>query len=227
MEGSIALSAEDGTPIEEGETIQVDGLPTDAEFGVKLSVQNVASTTTTIGVEKEIIEEVAGTTNTFCWAGTCYANDVMASSSNAVMGPDSINTEFRADLAPNGNVGVQKMRYTFFIADDTKDYSSVYVLFNIAEETGIELRNTSDLRIWPNPVRVNEVLRIDISASKSKYHSVKLFDNTSRLLMDQAIDPASGKLEIQLSQYQISSGTYYILLNSDKGNVALPVVVVE
>jgi len=227
LEGSIALSAEDGTPIEEGETIQVDGLPTDAEFGVKLSVQNVASTTTTIGVEKEIIEEVAGTTNTFCWAGTCYANDVMASSSNAVMGPDSINTEFRADLAPNGNVGVQKMRYTFFIADDTKDYSSVYVLFNIAEETGIELRNTSDLRIWPNPVRVNEVLRIDISASKSKYHSVKLFDNTSRLLMDQAIDPASGKLEIQLSQYQISSGTYYILLNSDKGNVALPVVVVE
>jgi hypothetical protein len=119
------------------------------------------------------------------------------------------------------------VRYTFFNADDTKDYRSVYVLFNIAEVTGIELRNTGDLRIWPNPVRVNEVLRIDISASKVKYHSVKLFDNTSRLLMDQAIDPASGKLEIQLSQYQVSSGTYYILLNSDKGNVAQPVVVVE
>ncbi len=151
----------------------------------------------------------------------------MVSSSNAVMGPDSISTEFRADIAPNGNAGGQKMRYTFFNADDTKDYSSVYVVFNIADGTGIEQRNTSDLKIWPNPVHANEVLSIDFSASKAKYHSVKLFDNTSRLLMDQAIDPASGKLEIQLSQYQLSSGTYYILLNSDKGNVAQPVVVVE
>lgn len=226
-EGSIALFAEDGTPIEDGETIQVDGLSTDAEFGVKLSVQNVASTTTAIGVEKANIDEVAGTTNTFCWAGTCYANDVMVNSSNAVMGPDSINTEFRADLAPNGNTGVQKMHYTFFNADDTRDYSSVYVLFNIDEETGIDLRNTRALRMWPNPVHVNEVLRIDISASTEKYHSVKLFDNTSRLLMDQAIDPLSGKLKIQLSQYRISSGTYYFLLNSDKGRAVLPVVVVD
>ena len=226
-EGSIALFTEAGMPIEEGETIQVDGLPTDAEFGVKLSVQNVASTTTTIGVEKEIITEVAGTTNSFCWAGTCYGNDVMVSSSNAVMGPDSVSTEFRADIAPNGNIGAHKMRYIFFNADDTKDYRSVYVVFNSAWGTGFELRNTSDIRMFPNPVRVNEVLNIDISASKAIYHSVMLFDNTSRLLMEQAIDPASGKLEIQLSQYQISSGTYYILLNSDKGNVAHPVIVVE
>lgn len=226
-EGSIALFTEGGTLIEEGETIQVDGHPADTEFGVKLSVQNIASTTTTIGVEKEIITEVAGTTNSFCWAGTCYGNDVMFSSSNAVMGPDSVSTEFRADLAPNGNVGAHKMRYIFFNADDTKDYRSVYVVFNSAAGTGFELRNTSDIRMFPNPVRVNEVLSIDISASKAKYNYVKLFDNTSRLLMDEAIDPASGKLEIQLSQYQISSGTYYILLNSDKGNVALPVVIVE
>jgi hypothetical protein len=226
-EGSIALFTEVGTPIEEGETIQVDGLFTDAEFGVKLLVQNIASTTTTIGVEKEIITAVAGTTNTFCWAGTCYPNNVMVSTSNAVMGPDSISTEFRADIAPNGNIGAHKMRYIFFNADDTKDYKSVYVVFNITDGTGLELRNTGDLRIFPNPVRVNEVLNIDISSSKAKYHSVMLFDNTSRLLMEKDIDPASGKLEIQLSQYQISSGTYYILLNSDKGNAALPVVVVD
>lgn len=225
--GSIALFTEDSTLIDDGETIEVDGLPSDLEFGVKLLVQNIASTTTTIGVEKELVEEVSGTTNTFCWAGTCYANDVMVSSSNAVMGPDSISTEFRADIAPDGNYGGQKMRYTFFNADDTKDYSSVYVVFNIADVTGIEQENISDLKVWPNPVRVNEVLRIDLSASKSKYHSVKLFDNTARLLMDQTIDPGSVKLEIQLSQYQLSSGTYYILLNSDKGNVAQPVIVVE
>jgi len=226
-EGSIALYTQNGIFIEEGETIEVDGLSTDAEFGVRLSVQNVASTTTSIGVEKEIIEDVAGTTNTFCWAESCYANEVLVSSSNSVMGPDSINTEFRADVAPDGNVGGLKMRYTFFNADDSKDYRSVYVLFNIDEATGIEPGNSGDLRIWPNPVHVNEVLRVDLSASRVKYHSVKLFDNTSRLLIDQAIDPASGRLEIQLSQYQLSSGTYYILLNSDKGNVAHPLIVVQ
>jgi len=84
--GSIALYTEDSTLIDDGETIEVDGLPSDLEFGVKLLVQNIAGTATTIGVEKEIVEEVSGTTNTFCWAGTCFANDVMVSSSNAVMG---------------------------------------------------------------------------------------------------------------------------------------------
>jgi len=225
--GSIALYTEDSTLIDDGETIEVDGLPSDLEFGVKLLVQNIAGTATTIGVEKEIVEEVSGTTNTFCWAGTCFANDVMVSSSNAVMGPDSISSEFRADIAPDGNYGDQKMRYTFFNADDTKDYSSVYVVFKIADVTGIEHEHISDLKLWPNPVRASELLRVDLSTSKAIYHSVKLFDNTGRLLMDQTIDPGSGKLEIQLSQYQLSSGTYYILLNSDKGNVAQAVIVVE
>ncbi len=225
--GSIALYTEDGKLIDDGETIQVDGLPSEIEFGVKLSVQNIASTTTTIGVEKEIVEAVSGTANTFCWAGSCFANDVMVSSSNAVLGPDSVSTEFRADIAPDGNYGGQKIRYTFFNADDTKDYSSVYVLFNIADVTGVEHGNISDLKVWPNPVHANELLSVDFSASKVKFHSVRLFDNTARLLMDQVIDPGSGKLEIQLSQYQLSSGTYYILLNSDKGNVAQQVIVIE
>jgi len=225
--GSIALYTEDGTLIDEGETIQVNGLPSEIEFGVELLVQNIASTTTTIGVEKELIEEVPGTTNNFCWAGTCYPFTAMVSTSNAVMGPDSITSDFRADIAPDGNAGVHKMRYTFFNADDSKDYSSVYVVFNIADAVGIEQGNASDLKVWPNPVHANEVLSVDLSASKEKYHSVKLFDNTGRLLLDQAIDTGSVKLEIQLGQYQLSAGTYYILLNSDKGTMAQPVIVVQ
>ena len=225
--GSIALFTVTGTPIEGGETIQVDGLFTDTEFGIKLLVQNIASTTTTIGVEKEVVEAVSGTANTFCWAGTCFPNEVLVSSSNAVMESDSINTEFRADIAPDGNFGSQKMRYTFFNVDDTKDYSSVNVIFNIVDVTGVEPVNTAALKVWPNPVHANEVLHMDLSASETDFHAVKLFDNTGRILIDQAIDPGSGMLEIQLSRYQLSSGSYYILLNSDRGTVAKPIIIIQ
>lgn len=229
-DGGLVIMDENGETINHDETITVTGHYTDYEVGVILNVKNHSGSEKTVKAEKEVIEMIDGTTNTFCWAGNCYSDEITESTSNSVIGAGEINTEFRADIAPDGNIGIQKMRYTFTNVDDSKDFTSINVNFNIVEQSGLEMTNDEKQKIkyGPNPIYKDGVLKIDFSEQISGKSTIRLYDNTSRLVLTHQVQNINGgTAELSLNQHNLSAGTYFLIIATDKENMAVPVIILE
>lgn len=230
-EGSIKLIDHNGENINDNDTVIVSGLPSDYEIDFTLSVKNVSSTTISVKAMKTVLEAVDGMTNTFCWAGSCYPDGITISSGTMDILSGFINTEFRGDLAPNGISGTQKMRYTFYNNDNVKEDISVVVFFNVEDSTNVSSLQKVDentLTYGPNPISKNGVLNIDFSAMNDKPSTIRMYDNTSRLIFVEQVDGIYNEnVEISLDQYKLSAGTYHVLINSNSTSEAIHIIVIE
>lgn len=229
-EKSLKLLDKDGVSIADNDTIEVTGLHSDSEIKLKLSVQNTANKTTTVNVKKTVLNSINGMSNTFCWAGYCFPDEINTSTATAQILPDSLNDDFVADIAPKGKTGIQKIKYTFFNVDNNDDAISAIVHYNVEKGNSTNLRNGRErlIKYGPNPISKNGVLNIDFSAMDDSPKLIKMYDNTSRLIfIKQAKDSFSRNIEINLAQYNLSTGTYYVLVNSNNNAEAFQIVVVK
>lgn len=112
-----------------------------------------------VKVRKNVISEIGGTVNTFCW-GECFAPFVQESPS-----PISINfnstdeTSFAGEYEPLENNGVTTIEYTFFLSNNPTDAVKLTVHYSAYPLTNGMMANSDKIGVWPNPasssVRVN------------------------------------------------------------------------
>jgi hypothetical protein len=138
----------------EGETIEC----TNDEYGIgeyiqHMQIRNLTSSDQNVVVEKEVMEDLEGTSNTFCWAGNCFGPGTIVSPASLVPA-NGLNTD---DLSFHVTFeeqvfGVVVMRYYAYDERHPDERISIMVKFH---KSGAGLAENSRpmtmSRAYPNP----------------------------------------------------------------------------
>ena len=138
----------------DGETIEC----TNDEYGIgeyiqHMQIRNLTSNDQNVIVEKEVVENLEGTSNTFCWAGNCFGPGTITSPASTVLA-NSLNTD---DLSFHVTFeeqvfGVVTMRYYAYDERHPEERISINVKFH---KSGAGLAENSRPmtmgRAYPNP----------------------------------------------------------------------------
>ena len=130
----------EGTVFDEGETIEC----TNDEYGFgeyiqHMQVRNITSEPMKVLVEKEIIQDLDGVMNSFCW-GMCFGPDIFVS-------PEAIDI-------PAGEVNTDELSFQALDPEDV--YGDVIIKYYAYEERNPDQRISIIVRFRKSGVGVNE-----------------------------------------------------------------------
>jgi hypothetical protein len=82
--------------------------------------------------------------------------------------------------------------------------------------------------IAPNPVAAQGTLTLSFSTSRATELQLQLVDAVGRVVWQQgSIAVDAGEHQYPISAEQVGAGWYQLLLTSDSGHLALPVVIMK
>ncbi len=118
--GGLVLLDSEGNDIT-GDTLDLAGLPDDDYLKAEVFFRNDMEEEVEVYMKKTEVDILDGTTNIFCWDGSCYPPDVYESPEPILLGPDETSTDddFYAQYFPNGLEGESVIDYEFFSKDDS------------------------------------------------------------------------------------------------------------
>ncbi len=156
---SFILSNDLGTNIPNQGLITVD-CAANASIVMLLNVKNVSNQTKNVMVKKYVLQNLVGSTITFCF-GICVDETTMISPYSLPLAAGATTSykdgnEFTVDFEGNNHVGTALVAYTVFNENDVNDSIMVKVQFN-SGNTGInDNENKSvSLNFYPNPAKNN------------------------------------------------------------------------
>jgi hypothetical protein len=144
----------EGTVYSEGETIEC----TNDEYGFgeyiqHMQVRNKTTDPIKVLIEKEIVQDLEGVMNSFCW-GMCYGPDTFVSPTAVEVAPGSVNTDdlsFHA-LYDETVFGDVIIKYYAYEERNPDDRISIIVRFRKSGEgVGENSRPMSLSKAYPNP----------------------------------------------------------------------------
>jgi opacity protein-like surface antigen len=84
--------------------------PLAAQFGIT----NTGSQDLTLGLERQILSEISGSENNFCFGVGCYPPNVSLSPQPITLTAGSTDNSFVGDYSPNGYAGITRIRYAIY-----------------------------------------------------------------------------------------------------------------
>lgn len=180
-----------------------------------LDVKNISNATLDIICVREIVENIEGTVNTFCWGGQCYPPFVDTSSTPTTIAPQAISIEFSGDHAPNGFVGVTKVKYTFYDMANPDDNAIIFVNYDASETISIDDNNEHLIlsKAYPNPA--NNIVSVDYQVEKNAGAHVAIFNLLGSKIKEIALTESFGTLTINTSDFVEGIYFYSLLVNNE------------
>lgn len=113
--------------------ITVNGLPTADYIKAIFLITNTTASTIDVMAKKRVIEELAGSYNTFC-LGNCYPPEVNETTESFPISAGAItdNDDFYIEFLPEGNTGTSKIEYEVYNESNIDDKVTVIVNFNVS-----------------------------------------------------------------------------------------------
>ena len=191
----------------EGETIEC----TNDEFGYgeyiqHLQIRNLTGEALPVIVEKEILEDLEGTMNFFCW-GSCFDPSVFVSShpveipANSVC--DSAALSFHA-FFDEGVFGQLKMRYYAYAEASPDDPIYIDVVFNKSGESIADHAHTMTMgKAYPNPA--SSLVHFDYSFDGSL--SAVVYNLLGQEVLRQDLNANNGQMTLSVADLQ--EGIYF------------------
>ncbi|MHC1706196.1 MAG: T9SS type A sorting domain-containing protein [Bacteroidales bacterium] len=210
---SLSLSNSEG-PISNNQVIWVAG-DMNMPLAAFIYVTNNTSNDIEVLVKKEELYLVPGSINYFCWA-LCYPPNVYVTPDPLVIAANSTNsTNFSGDYDAGGNIGISKIRYTFFKNHFPLDTVSVEVWFN-AGIVGLGedlLPGVSFSSAFPNPA--SDVVKFSYSIpSVTDYSaSVRIINMLGENVSETLIADNQGVLNIPVGNLIPGVYFYSFILN--------------
>ena len=195
----------------EGETIEC----TNDEYGYgeyiqHMQLRNLTSNDLNVIVEKEIIEDLEGEINLFCW-GNCFGPDVYVSP-NPVMVPANSVTEENAlsfhVIFDESLYGKVQMKYSAYDEDHPNDRVTINVVFI---KSGVGVRETAAVRFgqaYPNPA--SSLVNFDYNFSACSKASVSVYNLLGQEVKSQDVNGLQGHVSISVSD--LNEGIYFCKL---------------
>jgi hypothetical protein len=106
----------------------LDTLGSLGELEVDWGVVNTTGSAVAVKARRNVIQEVAGSTNYFCW-GVCYDETVTISTVSQTIQASDTNFTFYAHYLPHGNAGLTAIEYVFYLASNSTDMASQIVRY--------------------------------------------------------------------------------------------------
>lgn len=196
----------EGTVFDEGEIIEC----TNDEYGFGEFIQHMYVRNNTqepmrVLIEKEIVQDLEGVMNTFCW-GMCFGPDVFVS-------PD-------ANEVPAGDINTDEL--SFHALYDADVFGDVIVKYYAYEERTPEQRvsivvrfrksgvgvaeNVANLgHAYPNPA--SSVVHFDYELSASNTVSVSVYNLLGQEVLNQNLNSLQGQVTISVAD--LNEGIYF------------------
>jgi hypothetical protein len=175
-------------------------------------VHNTTSATVAVMVKKVEISLIAGSVNTFCWAGTCFGPNVYVSPD-----PEYINAHATDSTDFSGHYtsafpGASIIRYVFFIQSNPSDSVCVNVTYN-AYPVGIDNQTARNILsgAFPNPA--NNTVNFEYSINTENAGTVIIRNLLGSVVKKSVLTSAEGKLSVFTGD--LPEGIYFYSLDMD------------
>ncbi len=187
--------------ISTGSTLTVVGgysqtLPLAAHF----DIVNTGNQALTLGLERQVLSEVPGSENNFCFGVGCYPPSVSISPQPITLAAGATDNTFIGDYTANGNAGITRIRYAIYDVNGAgvpADTAYVTVTFDASQRvTGLAADLAASTLLsapMPNPAVVGADVLLSVSAA-SAASSVRLVDlRDGRTVRTIAFSALSGR----------------------------------
>lgn len=182
---------------------------------VGLDVLNTGSVPLNIKCAREVITEVPGTENSFCW-GLCYSATTDTSTIALKIDAGESSSSFSGDYLPGGYTGTTTVKYIFYDLANPDDQVTFILNYKATTESEIADHNI-DMAfspVYPNPA--NQLATIDYAANTAE-DNVKfvLFDLFGSVVKEIEITEPSGSLNVNTSGLTEGIYFYSLLVNNE------------
>ena len=169
-------------------------------------IKNNGDSPITVLVRRNVISEVEGSFNYFCWF-QCYAPDTDVSPSGITINAGESVANFYADYQPNGNEGSSVIEYCFFNQNDPSEETCVTIEFNadaaLSTDEFKERIVTSEF--YPNPASTSTQIEFNLR-DKNEQIRIVVYNVVGSELESRILNGNDGLINIDLSNFE--SGIY-------------------
>lgn len=208
-----SLSLIDPINVVSGTLVEIGNGELEADW----SVQNISESTMAVRARRNVLQEVTGSANYFCW-GVCFGETVNVSptSVNQTMAPNDINSTFYAHYRPNNNAGQTIIEYCFFDANNPADQVCQIVNFCVDAEciVGVEenSRAASFTDIFPNPVSGIAQLSYQF-IDRPENAKFRVYNLVGELVKESNIATQTGMILFHADDF--NNGVYVVVLEEN------------
>ncbi|MCF8330990.1 MAG: T9SS type A sorting domain-containing protein [Bacteroidales bacterium] len=188
-----------------------------------VDVKNNTNSDVDVKVKKVEMSLVQGSQNFFCWQ-QCYTPATYVSPVSVTIPANTTTDDFDGEYMPKGNLGESKIKYVFFLENDTTDSAAVIVNY-MATPVGIEQEQfkpeLSDA--FPNPANEKVSFKYDLRSNTSNA-KVILRNMIGSVVKEIRLTNNSG--EVSIDTYELNEGVYfYSYILEDKVHITKKLVI--
>lgn len=196
-----------GHVYEEGETIQCN-TPTEwGEYLQDMQIRNLTSQDWNVLVKKEVIEDLEGVSNYFCW-GLCFGPDTYVSPNPVAVPANSVTSvgalSFHAMFEENV-FGKVQVKYSAYDERHPEDAVTINVVFHKSGEGVHEVAAVRFGQAYPNPA--SSVVNFDYNVNASDRASVSVYNLLGQEVMNLPINTLQDRLSISVAD--LNNGIYF------------------
>ncbi len=200
----------DGHVYEEGETI-ICNAPTEwGEYLQDMQMRNLTDQDLNVLVKKEVIEDLEGVTNYFCW-GLCFGPDTYVSPNPVAVPANSVTSvgalSFHA-MFDEDVFGKVQVRFSAYDERHPEDAVTINVIFHKSGEGVHEVSAVRFGQAYPNPA--SSVVNFDYNINASDRASVSVYNLLGQEVKSQQVNGMQGHLSVSVAD--LNEGIYFCKL---------------
>ena len=200
----------DGHAYTEGETIECN-TPTEwGEYLQDMQIRNLTGQDLNVLVKKEVIEDLEGVSNYFCW-GLCFGPDTYVSPNPVAVPANSVTSvgalSFHAMFDENV-FGKVQVRYSAYDERHPEDAVTINVVFHRSGEGIHEVSSVRFGQAYPNPA--SSVVNFDYNINASDRASVSVYNLLGQEVKSQQVNGMQGHLSVSVAD--LNEGIYFCKL---------------
>lgn len=211
---SIAQSFEIDEPMTE-----ITGTLANTTLEAHWGVVNTSSMAITTKVSREMIQEVEGSRNNFCWGIQCYGFGTDESPIPSTIQAGAADDTFHGYYEHQENLGTTIIEYCFFDQDNVQDKTCVTTTFIISNANDIaNYKNDIELKsVAPNPVVGLSNFTYSIPGNPNNARVV-IYNMVGSMVKDIPLSSNKGVVVIDGRDFEV--GVYFYSLIIDGQNTA-------
>lgn len=201
---------------------KVNGDQNDADIDVALGLHNVSLSAKDIKVRREVMSEVSGTINYFCWAGQCFGENTDTSETMSSKNSGECDNTFIGYYEPLGNTGQTVVKYCFYDSNNPTDEECITITYEgdgtllptgiqtICTLTGIEDLRPSKTHLGgarPNPASNSTIISYELKNLSNGNDIIRVHDMLGQQVQEFVLDSKIGQVEVDVAD--LPSGLYF------------------
>jgi hypothetical protein len=203
----------DGNVFEEGQTIVCQYFADFGDYHQDLQIRNLTDNQLDVIIEKEVINDLAGTDIYFCW-GMCYSSAIFVSDPNPVAA-QSLSTDdlsFHALFEENVTGQVKVKLYAYARSNPDDRISLVLVAGN---NTSVAEHSVSLGQAYPNPA--SSQVHFDYNYNGNSNVNVVVYNLLGQEVKAQSVNGSRGRINIAVDDLQ--PGIYFCSIQVNNATV--------